>query len=129
MTRRSTNSRGAALVQRLHRGRQQADRAARPGARRLPTLHGLTQQSLFTMPMENVLTEAREILLASERVYCYGNMVAMECGEGAEKHLSPLMIDQRIESGAPHRKCERLALKSAQFPLSFPFLTDGVLSG
>jgi len=50
--------------------------------------------------MENVLAETREILIESERVFCYGNMVMMECGGDDDKHLVSLMTDQRIEAGA-----------------------------
>ena len=100
MTRSTGNSRGADLVERLRRGRQQAERAARSGARHLPKIHGLTPSNQFFYPMENVLAETREILIESERVFCYGNMVMMECGGDDDKHLVSLMTDQRIEAGA-----------------------------
>ena len=65
MTRLANASRGLELVSRLHRGRQQAENAPRGGARELPALSGVTKDCTFLGNQENILADARQILVES----------------------------------------------------------------
>jgi len=95
------NSRGADLARQFYAGRKEADSALLPGARQLPMLHGLNPHCEFTEPQANVLAAAGVLLVASERVFAYGDTVVLERQSGNEKVLTPLITDQRTERAAP----------------------------
>jgi len=88
----NTNSRGESLAQRLSDAVKAVGRIAGPGSRELPVLRGVTPQGLFTAPLENVLAKAREILVASGRIYQYGGSIVMT---GDDDHTSQLVVLRR----------------------------------
>lgn len=100
MTRRHSNSRGADLAARLIGGIQEAEQAARPGARELTVLMGLTQTCQFHLPMENVLLEARDILISSQMVFIHGHDIVMEVVSGTDRNLVTLTSGYEIEKPA-----------------------------
>ena len=103
MSRRRSTSRGEDLAARLRRGRDVAERAARPGARELPILEGVAPNTTFDRPQENVLAAARRILVDSGRVFTYGNAVVMDVGEGEQRRLVTVTTDGHAEPGAAPR--------------------------
>ena len=100
MTRVEDNSRGGQLARRLRTAVNHSQRLLRDGARDLPKLHGVTQQAVFKSPMENVLTEAGEILEQTECVYNYGNTFVLASGEGSDGRLTTLATDGKLEQVA-----------------------------
>jgi len=120
----NANSRGAALAERLERGRRRAERAPRPGTRDLPVLRGVKPSSVFTLPQENVLADARRILVEDGRVFAYGSTIVMNTGE----RLVALANDGKAESHAPSLLanvmiCEyRVRFDDLQFPPPKPFV-------
>ena len=92
-------SRGAALVAKWQNGRRLVMRAALPGARDLPVVYGVNAQNLFRRPLENVLAEARKVLVESGRVYRWGNQTVLEVEGEENKRIEPLSVAYRTE---PH---------------------------
>jgi hypothetical protein len=93
-------SRGRDLAQRLRDGRTQAGQALLPGARDLPILTGLTPQSIFLDPLENVRDRATRILVDSGRVYAYGGDISYERIDGPHRCLVPLTRGVIVERSA-----------------------------
>ena len=100
MTRRRSESRGDNLADRLNRGRVQAERALRQGARVLPILRGVNAQCQFSELQENVLAAAGDILIASERVFRYGNSIVFEVNDDGERTLCPLVTAHCVQPAA-----------------------------
>ena len=100
MTNRRSHSRGEDLATRRTSGIRQAEQAARPGARELPVVEGLTQKCQFLRPMENVLMETRDILINSETVFIHGRDIAMEVTTGTDRSLVTLTAGYQIETRA-----------------------------
>ena len=100
MTITRNHSRGADLAARLTGGLRQAEQAARPGARGLPVVMGLTQTCQCDRPMENVLLDARDILIHSERVFIYGQNIVLETATGTDRTLVTLTAGNQIEKRA-----------------------------
>ena len=96
----NTASRGVSLAAKLARGKRNAERAPRAGARDLPILRGVTPAGVFTQPQENVLAEARGILSASGRLYGYGNTIVMDMPGADGGRLATVTNDGRAESSA-----------------------------
>jgi hypothetical protein len=118
-------SRGCDLTERLYEGRAEANSALRPGARQLPVLQGLTANCLFNMPLENVLSATREILVGTGRVFEYGSSIVADVGQGHDRTLRYLVTDQRIEAGAAAWLsnlfiCEIPARNEDAPPIQFP---------
>ena len=91
------SSRGAALAQRLRRGAHRIRSAPRAGSRTLPILHGVTPGGLFEFGQENVLADARTILVESRRLFSHGNGIVMRAGEGAQSRILTLASDSHVE--------------------------------
>lgn len=124
MTSRRSSSRGDDLAARLRRGQRQAERAARPGARDLPILRGITTKSHFIHPAENVLSSAREILVGTEAVFMYGSSIVMEIRRGAEPILVTLSSAFQMQTAAPSLLaniflCELTSAGDEQPPVQF----------
>lgn len=125
MPRPANTSRGATLANRIRRGRQRAERAARPGARELPILHGVTRYCEFRLPQENVLAAAGEILVESGRVYTYGSSIVVEIGDAGERRLVTVANDGRVEPYATSMLantfiCEQAPLTEEGTPIQYP---------
>ena len=119
------NSRGAALASRFYEARQRASRAHRPGARDLPIVSGLNAQCQSVVPLENVWVEVQGILVGTERVFCYGNNVVLEVGQGEDATLVVLSTGQFIETGAESWLsnffvCQTTPAKLDDLPKQFP---------
>jgi len=100
VTQANRNSRGSDLARRFYQGRTQAQRAARPGARQLPILNGVNPSCQFTRPMENVVAEAGDILIESQRVFRHGNSVMLEVEHDEGKSLTTLSTAFESEPAA-----------------------------
>lgn len=125
MSRAANSSRGQDLALRLFEGCREADRALRPGARRLPVLHGVTPQCTFTLPQENVLADAGQILIDSQRIYHYGDNIVIECVHDGEKKIETLATARRPEPKALAALsniflCETVNPKNETPPIQFP---------
>jgi hypothetical protein len=100
----TATSRGKELADRLAQGVQDVARAPLPGARKLPVLMTVNPRGEAIGLFENGLTEAADILVASNRVFTLGDGVVQEVGqpgEGMDCHrLVPLRTGYRIEPGA-----------------------------
>jgi len=101
MTSSCSHSRGVHLHARFQQGLREAERAARPGARNLLKLRGITPNCHYSQPLENVLIEARELLVNSQKVYIYHNDVVMEVESEDVRCLVSLTTGHRIEPIAP----------------------------
>ena len=97
MTRSGGRSRGADLHRRLLDGVQVCSRAAHHNARPLPILRGLTPKCVFTAPLDTVLCNTADLLVQSNRIYCYGNEIVCEVGDNNNRRLQSLAIDGRVE--------------------------------
>ena len=124
MSRTNATSRGAALAERYRRlaaGRLPHSWRGRD----LPILRGVTTQGYFTQPAENVLVRARELLIASNRVFLHGNAIVIVRGnEGAERVIA-ISNDQDSERCASSMLsniflCEVGGADTDKPPLQFP---------
>lgn len=125
MPRINNNSRGATLAAKLQRGRQQAERAARPGARTLPVIRGVTTRCEFFIPQENVLAQIGEIFVAGQRLFRYGNSIYLEVCEGTEKRLVQVHMEGDVATKASSMLanlvvCEIPPSSEDGAPLQFP---------
>lgn len=86
------------LIQAVH----DTESAPLPDARDLPALDGLTARGVFTLPQENVLVTAAELIAESGRVYVYGDSVVMDSPrlDGGGARLTPLLSGSVVEVGA-----------------------------
>ncbi len=89
--------RGQALAARLRDACACAAHAPRAGARDLPVLAGITPKSVFIEPLENVSARATEILVASGRVYAFGQSVVIELLDGDRRRLLALSQGGHVE--------------------------------
>ena len=80
----------------------QAHNAPAPGARSLPVLTGLYPGGRFSVPQDNVILAAAQILSDGGRVYLYGNGVFLEAEapDGTGLTLKPLTTGAGVEAGA-----------------------------
>lgn len=120
----NSNSRGEALFQRLQKAIRHADRAPRPGARQLPTLIGIKANCQYTRLMDNVLTDAGDMVVASRRVFRHGNSVVLEIEDESGKQLTALSTMSKPEPMAAALLanlfiCEEPAKKDGVPPLQF----------
>ena len=99
MPKPARKSRGAELAERLARARKSIQALPRSGARTLPVVRGLTDKGLaMGQTLESILVAAQEALLASKKIYTYGQNVVLEVGEGQTGRLIPLATGYHIES-------------------------------
>lgn len=93
---------GGELAAQLLKAIREAEHALLPGARALPTLWGVIPNGGFTLPQENVLVQAVNILAQSARVFVYGDTIALETQRLAagNHYLVPLRSASLIQVGA-----------------------------
>jgi hypothetical protein len=113
------------LADRLRRGIRRIESAPRAGARTLPILRGVTPTGLFTRGQENALADARDILVASQRLFNHGNGIVLLVGEGACGRLCTIANDNHTEPGAVPLLanifvCELPPIKPDDVPIQFP---------
>lgn len=102
MSQQTDNSRGTELAQRLATAARRARRCLGGGARSLPVVTGVTPSFTTVGRLENVLDQVQRILTESTKIFCYGNDVVMEVGEGEAAGLIHLTTGPRMERDAPH---------------------------
>jgi hypothetical protein len=112
---------GRELEDQLLQAIREAKVAPLPGARDLPVLFGLKARGGFTEPQENVLLKAVTILVASGRVYVYGDTVVLQVQrlDSNGIRLAPLRTGSVTEPGAADLLANILVCrhKEDQFPL------------
>ncbi len=109
-------SRGNALVTRMQQGQNQVERSPMEGSRRLPVLCGVTSSGKFIKPMEDVLPDARSLLVESARVYRYGNSIVMEGWDIDRKCLITLATDGILKSAVSAHLSNVFTCRAANCP-------------
>ena len=78
------------LAQQLTSAIRAEGQLPQPGARELPILHGLTKHGEFLELADNVLLRAVEMLVASGRVYTWGDQVDAITAHRADENATPM---------------------------------------
>src|SRR5262249_46472661 len=98
---KADTSPAAGVVERLLAGIRLAETAPPPGARDLAVIRGVNADGLFLVPQEVVLHQVIEALVATRRVFVYGDAVVLDATtDGVNPCLVPLRTGIMVESGA-----------------------------
>ncbi|TWU33431.1 hypothetical protein Q31b_57480 [Novipirellula aureliae] len=98
--RNNTSSRGQALMSRFSRAVRAVQHALPTDTPMIPRLQGVTTQGHFLLPIESVLESASQLIVASERVFCFGKDLVFESRGGENFALATLACDGRAEATA-----------------------------